>query len=129
MTIELLPMAFSVCKLNDASEADLTARFTFFARTDKEISLVCPAAHAPAHPLAAETGWRCLRFPFPLDFSLVGILARIAGILAREEISIFAVSTFDTDYILLKENQLKKALAALRRQGYDLLEDTKETIS
>ena len=117
MTLEWLPMAFSVCRLADFHQADLSLPFTFFARTDEELSLVCPQAAAPA-AARREDGWRCFRVKGPLDFSLVGILARIAGCLAEAGVPIFAVSTFDTDYVLLKEEHRLKAAAALQAAGF-----------
>ena len=92
----------------------------FFARTDEEISLVCETAHVPENTTAREDGWRAMRVVGELDFSLVGILARISDVLAREKIGIFAVSTYNTDYILTKETQFEDALAALARAGYEV---------
>ena len=122
MKLELLPMTFSVCRIADGSAADLTAPFTFFARTDQEVSLVCESARAPRDALATEHGWRCLRVSGPLDFSLIGILAGIAQCLADAGVSIFAVSTFDTDYILVKNESLSAAVATLRDRDYEIAE-------
>ena len=89
------------------------------AGADRERSLVCPTDRVPVATLAREDGWRAFRIEGQLDFSLVGILARISSILAAEEIGIFAVSTFDTDYILVKAENLDRALSALARAGYE----------
>ncbi len=88
-------------------------------RTADELSIVCPAAGAPpgAH---VEAGWRALQVAGPLDFALTGILAAIAAPLARAGISIFAVSTFDTDYVLVREAALSEAVAALRQAGHEV---------
>lgn len=118
MTLELLPQKFSVCQIENPGQADLTAPFTFLARTDEEISLVCESEKAPKDALKREDGWRGLRIAGPLDFSLIGILAKIAGLLAAQKISIFAISTYNTDYVLIKEAQLQNALDALSRAGY-----------
>ena len=93
MTLELLPPEFTVCQLAADSEADLSASFTFFARTDEELSLVCPLDACPASALNRQDGWRCLRVKGPLDFSLIGILAELANCLAKAGVPIFAVST------------------------------------
>lgn len=119
MTLEWLPMDFSVCKVGGITGGALAAPFTFFARTDEEISLVCPSEYAPADALKTEPGWRAFRVKGPLDFSLIGILADIAACLARRRVSIFAVSTFDTDYILVKADHLPDALEALEEAGYE----------
>ena len=113
MTLELLPQKFSVCQIENPGQANLTAPFTFLSRTDEEISLVCESEKAPKDALKREDGWRGLRIAGPLDFSLIGILAKIAGLLAAQKISIFAISTYNTDYVLIKEAQLQNALDAL----------------
>ncbi len=68
-----------------------------------------------------EDGWRALRVKGVLDFSLTGILAKISGILANAKIGIFAVSTYNTDYILMKKENFEKALNVLSDAGYDIL--------
>lgn len=122
MQLKVLPNRFSVCKVNDAACAYLNAPFCFFAKTDEELSLVCPTDYAPPQTLAREDGWRAFRIEGVLDFSLIGILAKISGILARQKIGIFAVSTYNTDYVLLKEENLQKALQALKTGGYSISE-------
>ena len=118
MTLELLPMAFAVCQLPLETKVACDAPFTFFARTDTEASLVCESEKIPREALRVEPGWRCLRVQGTLDFSLVGILANIAGCLAETGVAIFAVSTYDTDYILIKAGQLDRAMAALAAKGF-----------
>ena len=108
----------TVCKLDGMTM--LPEGLCFFARTDEEISLVCETVHVPENTTAREDGWRAMRVVGELDFSLVGILARITDVLAREMIGIFAVSTYNTDYILTKETQFEDALAALARAGYEV---------
>ncbi len=122
MTLKLLKETFTVCQIADGKEADLTRPFTFFARTDEELSLVCPADACPKGTLKKEEGWRCLKVMGPLDFSLIGILAKIADTLAKAGVSIFAVSTYDTDYVLLRAERLADALQALTAAGYVILE-------
>lgn len=121
MRLALLPQAFSVCRLADAGQVDLSREFVFFARTDRELSLVCPSRWAPEGALAREDGWRALRVEGVLDFSLVGILAGITGALAAAGVPVFALSTYDTDYLLVKEDRLNAALTALKGAGYTLL--------
>ena len=87
--------------------------------TDCEISLVCERSSAP-HGCKAETGFTAMRVAEVLDFSLTGIFSKISGILAQEKVSIFAVSTFDTDYILVKEKNLQRSLRALKSGGYQI---------
>lgn len=121
MTIKVVEGEFCVCQVRDLAEIDFRDAFVFVSKTDREISLVCRAQSAPAGAIARNDGWKAFRIAGALDFSLVGVLARIAAVLADEKISIFAVSTYDTDYILLKKEKLAAALAALERQGYDIV--------
>ena len=122
MTLQLLNQTFTVCQLNSIAEADLSAPFTFLARTDEEISLVCPVQSCPSSALNRQDGWRCLRIAGVLDFSLIGILARVADCLANAQVPLFAVSTYNTDYILFREQHTSAALNALKKTGYDILE-------
>ena len=119
MKIEVLAPAFSVCKVQGYEGVDCTAPFTFTASTDAEKSLVCPTERAPAETLAREDGWRGMRIAGQLDFALVGILARISSALAEAGVGLFAVSTFDTDYVFVKAANLPRALAALAAAGFD----------
>lgn len=118
MTIKVLEGEFSLCKVRDPAQIAFADDFLFVGKTDREISLVCRAHSVPGETAAREDGWKAFRIEEALDFSLVGILAKIANILAKEGISIFAISTYDTDYILLKKESLAPALAALARHGY-----------
>ena len=118
--IILQPLAprFAICKVPDYSGLDLSAPFCFTGATDEELSLVCPEEHVPENALVRDDGWRAFRITGQLDFSLTGILAGIAKVLAEEKIGIFAVSTFNTDYVLTKEENFDRALSALEAAGY-----------
>ena len=121
MQLKVLCECFSVCRLESWAGVDLNRPFTFAACTDEEKSLVCPAAFVPADTLVREDGWRGLRIQGVLDFSLVGILARIASLLAENDIPIFAVSTYNTDYLFVKEAAFEKTLTLLQQNGYEIL--------
>lgn len=120
MRIEVLPQALTVCKVGDIARIDLSRPLFFIGKTDRELSLVCETRDTPARTLEREDGWRGFRVAGTLDFSLVGILSRLSGILAAEGIGIFAVSTYDTDYILVKRDNLDRALRALAGAGYEV---------
>ena len=120
MELKVLATELSVCKVADTAGIDLTADLVFIGKTDEELSLVCPTVVVPATTLACEDGWRAFRIEGVLDFSLIGILARISSILADEGIGIFVVSTYNTDYVLVKAASLDAALTALERGGYDV---------
>ena len=118
MELQVIPQLLTVCKVRDPGILDLSKEFYFIGRTDQELSLVCPTEDVPEATTDREDGWRGFRIQGVLDFSLVGILAPIADLLAQARIGIFAVSTFNTDYVLLKEENLARALEVLAGAGY-----------
>jgi len=122
--LSILGSTLAVCRLaaDDAFPAWLSARgFVSVTRTADELSVVCAADAVPAN-VRCEAGWRALAVEGPLDFGVTGILASIAAPLAEAGISIFAISTFDTDYVLVKAERLGDAVEALRRAGHLIAE-------
>ena len=122
MELKTIPYSLTVCKVTSEADIDLHAPFYFIGKTDQELSLVCRTEDTPAQTAAREDGWRGFRIEGVLDFSLIGILSKLTAILAAEQIGIFAVSTYNTDYILVKEAQFTAALDALRAAGYTITE-------
>ena len=122
MELKKLPYRLSVCKVSDVAAIDLQKEFYFIGRTDEELSLVCRTEDVPAHTIECDDGWRGFRIQGVLDFSLIGILSKLSAILAEQQIGIFAVSTYNTDYILVKEENYDRALSALAAQGYIVTE-------
>lgn len=120
MKLKKLPFELTVCKVSDISQIDLNAGFYFASRTDEEISLVCETAVVPAETTARDDGWKAFRIEGVLDFSLTGILSGISAILAENKIGIFAVSTYNTDYILVKQENFGRALKVLSEKGYEI---------
>ena len=121
MEIKRIATDFSVCKVTDYTGVDLTDDFCFIGKTDEENSLVCPTRAVPPNATARDDGWRAFRICGMLDLSLIGVLSEISGILAAEKIGIFAVSTYDTDYVLVKRGQYAQALCALSLAGYRIV--------
>lgn len=117
MELQLLEPEFTVCKLDSLAGFDLAAPFFFLAQTGREISLVCPSDALPENATEAEPGWRAFRVAGTLDFSLVGVIARISAALAAGGVPLFVVSTFDTDYVLVKREKLQTARALLEEEG------------
>ena len=120
MRLQVVEGEFTVSKVSGMHEVNLAAPWLFIGRTDAETSVVCLSAHAPVHCLAREDGWRAFRVAGQMDFGLTGVLAGLATVLAQASVSIFALSTFDTDYILVKKGNLSKALEALASAGHEV---------
>lgn len=120
MKINVLATPLSVIQVENLNEIDLNISPLFIANTEDERSVVLPTAKVPAETINREDDWRALKIVGVLDFSLVGILAKLATLLADHAISIFAVSTYNTDYILVKEDKLTEAVAVLEKNGYQL---------
>jgi hypothetical protein len=118
-TLEVLPGSFAICRLDanadvpDWASGDIVS----ITRTPDELSIVCSKDNVP-HDIRAETGWRCLRMHGPLDFSMVGVIASLTGTLAAANISVFVISTFSTDYLLVKKSDLKAAVESLGEAGH-----------
>jgi len=118
MEIQLIDRDFSVCKVAALDAVDFSDDYCFVGKTDEEISLVCSTSHAPMPALEREDGWKAFRIKGVLDFSLIGILSEISTLLAGNKIGIFAISTFNTDYILTKTENFEKAVRVLAEAGY-----------
>lgn len=121
MQLKRIDFPFSVCKVADYTQAPLDSTYCFIGRTDAENSLVCASQDVPPNVTQREDGWRAFRIEGVLDFSLIGILARISGILAENGIGLFAISTFDTDYILTRQEHFERALLLLGQAGYEIV--------
>lgn len=123
MNLQLLKDKYTVARLEARAAvpdwAQAESDFVSISRTRHELSIVCREGLAPAS-VKQESNWRILQVEGPLDFGLVGILASIAAPLANAGISIFAVSTFDTDYVMINQNKVDAALAALRGSGHTI---------
>lgn len=120
MNLRQIPGEFSICQLRQVSGVDFTDQFCFLSKTDEEISLVCRKGKVPADAIRRNDGWRAFCIEGELDFSLIGILSAISGILAANSIGIFAVSTYNTDYIFTKGQDFGKAMDVLQEAGYTI---------
>ncbi len=120
MKIKVIEGEFSVCKVADYSQVNIEADYCFIGKTDEERSLVCLTADVPASTTEREDHWRAFRIEGVLDFSLIGILSKISTLLAENKIGIFAISTFNTDYILTKSENFDRALYVLKEALYEI---------
>ena len=121
MELQRIDYKFTVCKVTEVSNINLDTDFYFISKTDEELSLVCKTEDTPQNTLERDDGWRGFRIRGVLDFSLIGILSKLSGILAEHKIGIFAVSTYNTDYILVKEENYERALTVLASEGYTVV--------
>jgi len=122
MILVILPDTFAVCHLDASAPIPswvTNGNFASITRTRDELSIVCVQRDVPAD-VRCERDWRALNVEGPLDFALTGILASLATPLANASISIFAISTFDTDYVLVKADKLEQAIQVLRKAGYQI---------
>lgn len=122
MEIKKIDHNFLVCQVEDYSLVNLNSEYSFIGKTDEEKSLVCITDEVPANVIQRDDGWKAFRIQGVLDFSLIGILAKIAAALADNGISIFAVSTYNTDYVLMKKENYQKALDVLKALGYMIID-------
>lgn len=122
MEIKKINQDFSVCKVMDYSLVNLNAEYCFVGKTDEEKSLVCVTSDVPSNVIERDDGWKGFRIQGILDFSLIGILSKIADVLAKNSISIFAISTYNTDYVLIKKKSYQRALDILKHSGYVIVE-------
>jgi len=131
LALSVLPGSYAVCRLPAGDEppgwATIrqagTESFLSITRTSDELSIVCRQELVPGGS-RSEPGWRCLKVQGPFAFTEVGIVASIASALAREGISLFVVSTYDTDYLLVKAGTLDSAVMALSREGHEVVPGT-----
>ena len=121
MEIKIIKDDFSVCKVVDYSLVDFEREYCFIGKTDEENSLVCVTKDVPVNTIERDDGWRAFRIQGILDFSLIGILSELSTLLAENKIGIFAVSTYNTDYILIKKENFDKAIDVLNKAGYRIV--------
>lgn len=119
--IKVIDGSFSVCKVTDFSEVAPSKKFNFISATDEENSLICLTENVPDNFTERIDGWRALKIQGVLDFSLIGILSKILGLLAEAKIGIAAVSTYNTDYIFVKKTDLDKAVETLAEANYKII--------
>lgn len=121
MEIQKIEHEFSICQVTDYSQVGLHSEYCFIGKTDEEKSLVCITDDVPGNIVKCDNGWRAFRIQGILEFSLIGILAKISALLAENGIGIFVISTYNTDYILTKKENYDRAQNVLAEAGYDIV--------
>ena len=120
MKIEALANELSICKFKNLPQFDFANDFYFIAKTDEEISLVCDSKLVPNNVNEREDGWKALRIQGEIAFSVIGVISKLSALLAENEIGIFVVSTYNTDYILVKMGDFESAINLLNANGYEI---------
>ncbi|HEX5735232.1 MAG TPA: ACT domain-containing protein [Blastocatellia bacterium] len=123
LTLSVLGDSYAICKLSPAERTPgwvERGEFWSVTRTREELSIVCVESGVP-ESVRSDKGWRCLKVHGPLDFSLTGVLVSLAQPMAQAGVGVFVISTYDTDYLLVKGENLDRALAALAESGHEVL--------
>ena len=121
MEIKIIDRKFSICKVENYNTININDEYVFIGKTDEENSLVCETNKVPNNATHIDKGWKAFRIQGVLDFSLIGILSKISTLLAENKIGIFAISTYNTDYILTKEENFQKAIDILENNNYKII--------
>jgi len=126
MELESVEYDLTVCKIDSIEHVDFTSELVFLSKTADEISLVCETDRVPQNTIESEPGWKALKVAGVLDFGMIGVVAKISNILAESRISIFVVSTYNTDYVLMKSEDFDSGVQALEKNGYIVLRHREE---
>ena len=118
MKLEKIECDFSICQISNVEQADLSQKYVFVSKTTDEISLVCETCYVTADIVSCEHGWKALKISGVLDFTMTGVIAKISDLLAKSDICIFVISTYNTDYIFMKADNYDNGIRALEQSGY-----------
>lgn len=121
MYLEKLEMSFTICKVEKIDGELLNDNFTFIARTDHELSLICQTQYVPQNTLTAEDRWSCFRIAEDASFEKYGMISFLSKIIAAEKTGVLVVATYDTDYLFIKEEKMQSVLIALISNGCEFI--------
>ena len=121
MKILLLHDTLSIFQVHSLEDIDLSIKPLHIGVTDDEISVVAPTNTVPSNTINRNDGWKMFKVEGVLDFSMIGIVSSISGVLARANLSIFSISTYNTDYILVRNDRLNEAIKALNTAGLEVI--------
>lgn len=119
--LQKLTYDLAICKAEDLSQFNTNEEIFFIGKTDEELSVVCCESAVPGNVTDKDTGWNAFRITGILDFSLIGIISKITTILADNKIGLFVVSTYNTDYVLIKKENFENAVKVLSDHGYEFV--------
>ncbi len=123
MKLKILKGNFAVCKLDSIKNVNFDDELVFVSKTDEEVSLVCGEDSVPADALKVDKGWSGFRLCGTQELSQVGIISKISESLANCKIAVFIVSTFETDYVLVKTERFSRAIELMMEVGYSIVVD------
>ncbi|MFI3251604.1 MAG: ACT domain-containing protein [bacterium] len=121
MNFEVLEPEFVICKIESFEEVSIHDEFCFITKTDEEISLICTTRYTPQRTIAIQKNYRGIRLKGPLEFNTVGTIAKLISLLSLNDISVLSVSTYNSEYIFLKNSRLGKAVDILIANNYELI--------
>lgn len=121
MKLKIIDKDFVIFKTENLNNIDFNNEYVFVSKTDEEISIICDKTLLPQNTTVCDYNWKCFKIEGQLDFSLIGILSNILKILADNSISILAVSTYNTDYVFIKKQNILLAKEVLTSQGYTFI--------
>lgn len=123
MELKQLNQSFSICKVTDFKGVDLSKNFVFVSNTNQECSVICPTDIAPVECIEIEHGWSCFCIAEDAAFSKYGMIAFLADIVAKQKTGILVVATYDTDYILIKNEKWQEVKEALQENGCNFIDE------
>lgn len=123
MILQIVNREFSICKVTEIPIEVLQQEYTFFSKTDCELSLICETKYIPEYALAIEHGWKCFRIEEDASFEKYGMIAFLANIIAAEKTSTLVVGTYDTDYLLIKNDKFAQVIQSLKEHGCTFVEE------
>lgn len=117
MDLKMIEEKFAICQVQNFNGIDFERDYTFTAKTKDEYSIICLEKYVPEKCIKVEYGWNCFRIAEDAAFEKYGMIAFLADIIAKQQTGILVVATFDTDYILIKEEKIESVKAALIKEG------------
>jgi len=118
MELQRVEYDLTVCKIDNTEHVDFSRELVFLSKTNDEISLVCETDRVPENAIESEPDWKALKVAGVLDFGMIGVIAKMTSLLADAEISVFVMSTYNTDYVLMKSEDFDRGVQVLEKSGY-----------
>lgn len=121
MDLKLIEHDFIICEIQNLDEVNIHDEFCFLSKTDNEYSLICTTRFQPNKVLNIQSGFKCLRIENKLEINTTGIIAKLSSLLALYDISLIAISTFNTVYLFVKSTKLNRSIEIFSANNYNVL--------